>query len=952
MIEFLEQFFREWAQAWREGWRKAKIRAPGIKVGRGFFSNWFLSERERDIRALRELYNQVHDRFYNSLLANEAHVRALIDHVVIDVFDDDLIPASRHLVDAVHQSAQHLLLSELCSLPEVKDEAWPALRLERMADLRRKLQRRNEQLADWEAYVNRACEKTVIFYRSMLAGASEAPEIEAEGLDTTECIFTTRVIDHLSDPVQIVENICWHIFDEGIAKRGIFESVRSRINTNLLYASGIEPWHQYTTTKSIITPKQARGYSAVELVDTYLHDTPFLDVFDAPIDIALPRSARFEHCQIVGGTGHGKTQLLQSMIYNDLTTNRTAPPGMVVIDSQGDLIRTLLRLPEFDRDDPASIADRLILIDPEDVEYPVALNLFAIDHDRIEQYSPADRERVFNGIIDVFDYVFSALLGSELTQKQGVVFRYLARLMLTIPGATIQTLRELMEHSHKYRPYMEKLDGSAKHFFANEFFSPSFSATKKQIQRRLWGILANPIFERMLSHRDNRIDLFEALNDGKIVLINTAKDLLKSEGSSILGKFFIAKTSQAVLERATIPSDQRRPAFIYVDEAQDYFDETMGELLNQARKYNVGLTLAHQNLDQLSPRLRATVAASTSIKFAGGVSSKDARSLADDMRTGDDFIRSMRKHRDRTEFALFIKNHTRSAIRIDLPLGTVNSLASLHDGAFEALIATNRKRYCSTLQEIDEIIGSATVPEPPAKQKAKAPSKPITPPNTANAAEREPPQANDGTGSADTPTLQSKPKEPTFQDTPAQTEPVLRPPKGDAYLAGQGGREHRRLQEAVRKLAQDRGFKATVEYPVDNGAVDVVLEHEKLSVAVEISVTTSADHERANVEKCIKAGFGHVVLLVPDAKRLRSMRDASEKWERFSYETDFRVYSPDEFLAFLDAEAARLSDREDTSHGYRVRVVHKPLSPTEASHRRAQITEALTRSIQNPSRKK
>ena len=92
------------------------------------------------------------------------------------------------------------------------------------------------------------------------------------------------------------------------------------------------------------------------------------------------------------------------------------------------------------------------------------------------------------------------------------------------------------------------------------------------------------------------------MNRGSVILINTAKDLLKQEGCEILGQFFIALISQAVQERASIPEDRRLPTFVYIDEAQDYFDESIEHLLNQARKYKVGLTIAHKNLDQFDQK--------------------------------------------------------------------------------------------------------------------------------------------------------------------------------------------------------------------------------------------------------------------------------------------------------------------------------------------------------------
>src|SRR4051794_41310925 len=105
------------------------------------------------------------------------------------------------------------------------------------------------------------------------------------------------------------------------------------------------------------------------------------------------------------------------------------------------------------------------------------------------------------------------------------------------------------------------------------------------------------------------------MNRGSLILINTAKDLLKQDGCEILGRFFLALIAQATQERAALPEERRRATFLYIDEAQDYFDEGMEQLLNQARKYRVGLILARQNLGQFEPRLQAAVMASTAIKL-------------------------------------------------------------------------------------------------------------------------------------------------------------------------------------------------------------------------------------------------------------------------------------------------------------------------------------------------
>jgi hypothetical protein len=114
-----------------------------------------------------------------------------------------------------------------------------------------------------------------------------------------------------------------------------------------------------------------------------------------------------------------------------------------------------------------------------------------------------------------------------------------------------------------------------------------------------------------------------------------------------------------------------------------------------ARKYKVGLVIAHQNLDQFEPRLRATVMASTSIKLAGGLSAKDASAFARKMYCEPEFLQSMRKYPGHTEFACFVRNVTPTLLRLTVPFGQMEGKPKLSAEAQEALLARNRQRYCS-----------------------------------------------------------------------------------------------------------------------------------------------------------------------------------------------------------------------------------------------------------------
>ena len=900
-----------------------------IRSGRGFFSNWFLTEKERDLRDLEEAYAALHNWFEGSALTAED---ALVDtacRVVADIHNETQTRLNIDLAKALYPPVEALLEAEFFMPPRVDAADWSHLDLTQRASLRKAIDRWRRFQVDWKARFNLGCNKLLRAGTIMLLRAQELP---VRGDSAGALSFETALVDHLDDPALLLENVMSVFYEDEVTRAELFERLRAQLQTNLYRASGAANG-ETLGNRPLVTPTRSKNQSPPYLVDTYLGGTRLADMLEAPLPITVPDAVRFEHTHILGGTGHGKTQLLQYLIAHDLEVEGDMAPSVVVIDSQGDLIRTIIQLAVFDPEAASDMAGRLVLIDPNDIEFPVALNMFAVDQARIETYELADRERVLNSVVDLFEYIFSALLGAELTQKQGVVFKYLARLMMVIPDATVQTLRELMEDGRPFKPHMKKLEGSARRFFETEFFSPGFAATKKQILRRLWGVLATPAFERMFSQPDNRIDMFEAMNTGKIVLINTAKDLLKPEGSSIFGRFFIAKIAQAALERATLPEDERRVTFVYIDEAHDYFDETVEHLFNQARKYRVGLTIAHQNLDQLSSGLRASVMASTSLKFAGGVSARDARALADDMRTDADFIRSMRKRRGQSEFAAYVKNQTPRALRVNVPLGHLESQPQLEPTQQAALIDANRAHYCSPLKEVMAYIDASTAPRSraldevgaaPAKVLDSAP--PSTPPSSPN---------------------EGAPEDAKPVSSPPIAEPTDLPPREDRYVEGLGGQQHKYLQQFVRGLAHDHGFKATVEKPVEDGrgSVDIALEHEALSIAVEVSITTELDQEVHNVDKCFRAGFGWVILLVPERrKRARFHRDIVERLDETRRDR-FRVFGPEDIDGFLIERAAELQSSERTVRGYRVKTVHKPSSPEEAKRRRDMINRTIAKSI-------
>ena len=156
----------------------------------------------------------------------------------------------------------------------------------------------------------------------------------------------------------------------------------------------------------------------------------------------------------------------------------------------------------------------------------------------------------------------------------------------------------------------------------------------------------------------------------------------------------------ATQQRATMDTS-KNPVFLYVDEFGDYAahaDEKITTILRQARKQNVGMIVAHQMLDDLSPKTLSALDANTSIKFAGGVSYKDTRTVAGMLRTEPSFIEEQKKG----SFAVHIKNVTNHAISLEFPFGQLEKEPTMTKDEKEAVIAHIRRKYATHYTEVQQ----------------------------------------------------------------------------------------------------------------------------------------------------------------------------------------------------------------------------------------------------------
>jgi hypothetical protein len=659
-----------------------------------------------------QLYAQAQQR---SITANfpapekfiDAYIDRFLDAIREDLPSYQIYLAMAHIADALYKE-------ENLNNPLPPIAAANSIEEGRYRDQLIAHQRKTADAPHTLEVFNATLGKCYLDFIAALPPIAKATSDEFAKCDEVEPFATFPLIDVLPDAAKLVMPLMLPFFAEDVEQLGLFADIRKQLDRNFHQASGFDypaPSHK------LITPDKHKG-APREIVSAYLANTPFETLFYSPIPFSLIDRQRYEHMHCVGGSGHGKTQLLQRLILDDL--RREQPPALVIVDSQGEMLRKIQQLGLFAPGKPLS--DRLVIIDPEDVEYSPALNMFDLKAARLGGYSQTIKEQIEASTIETFSYVFGAL-AAELTSRQNTTFAFVTRLMLSVPGATIHTLRELFEDSaasieaSPFAEHIRKLDPTSQAYFENQFFTKTYSQTKQQIARRLYSVLQVPAFDRMFAAKTNRLDMFEALQNSSVVLINTSKALLKTDASALFGRYMIARVISAAFERIAIEANKRNPAFLIVDEAAEYFDENLETLLSQARKFDVGVLFAHQHLDQLTPGLRAAVAANTSIKLAGGVSDKDARALASDMRTTPDFITGMAKHSKSTEFACYVRNYTSNAVRLKIPFGRLERAERMTLEQQAQIVAGNRQRYAA---ERDQPRTAATEPGSPPPTTAPA----------------------------------------------------------------------------------------------------------------------------------------------------------------------------------------------------------------------------------------
>lgn len=648
------------------------------------FLRRFTDERARDLSETVELYEEVRTAHVDSVWAHPdavARVNTLIAERVGELVE---LPRSSMLLNVLDRCQQELLALEttIFSFPEIELETG-VLSLKEHVDLRRYLRAKQHFLANDE--------RVGELLMATLAGlfgeiVSVLPNL---GDTPDEAPLTVPVVCLLRDPGDLIARLIATICQRELAEAGLFSTLQQQLYRNVCRVSGVPPDDERPRKPLVEADKS--DLTGAELVEAYLRDTPFVDLLLCPVPFSIPEKTRFEHQWIVAPPGAGKSTLLQYLILRDLERVAANQASIVVMESNRDLIKAIDGLKVFS---PGERLDgKLVVIDAEDIEWPVALNLFDVGIDETQSYSPAELEGFRNAVLSLYDYIFSALLSAEMTSRQNTLFHFTIELLLSIPSATLDTLIDLMQPHGlvKFEQYLSKLDPDARRFFELKFNSKEFDRTKEQVVDRLFAVKRIRTLSRMFAAPKSKFDFFTEMGAAKVILINVPQSLLQEDGVEIVGRFFISMILLAAHKRQLLPKEKRLPCFVYLDECQDFIkrDPKITAILDQARKLNVGLVLAHQRLQQLEPRVLDALYGATAIKFASKVSDAAAHALARDMHTTPEFILDQPRY----HFAAYIRGTTTSALSVGIPATDMNAMPRMTVAEQKFVRGRLRERY-------------------------------------------------------------------------------------------------------------------------------------------------------------------------------------------------------------------------------------------------------------------
>ena len=341
--------------------------------------------------------------------------------------------------------------------------------------------------------------------------------------------------------------------------------------------------------------------------------TPFAitDYRDIRQLFGIKRKNRRGHIYIIGKTGTGKSTLIENMTISDINNGY----GVALIDPHGDMAEEIL-----DYIPKKRIKD-VIYFNPADLDNPIAFN-------PLEKVPKDFQHLVASGIVSTFKKIWSESWGPRLEH----ILRNALLSLLEYPNSTLLDLPKLLTD----KDFRMNIISYVTHPQVREFWFSEFEKYSAWLKSEAVSPILNKIGQFLISiplrnivgQKENTFDIRQAMDEGKILIVNLAKGKIGEDNCSLLGALIVTKIQLAALSRANQPEDKRKPFYLFVDEIHSFITLSFADILSEARKYGLNLVLAHQYIEQLDERIRAAIFGNIGTIISFRIGAEDAKYLA------------------------------------------------------------------------------------------------------------------------------------------------------------------------------------------------------------------------------------------------------------------------------------------------------------------------------------
>ena len=303
-------------------------------------------------------------------------------------------------------------------------------------------------------------------------------------------------------------------------------------------------------------------------------------------EIRITDKDRFRHIYILGQTGTGKSTIMLTQAIDDMDNGR----GFTFIDPHGEAVEFLLR--HF----PKERIDDLIYFDLWNTAYPIGLNPLEVSPDDSDE-----KDVVTNDLVEMFIQMYGHEIFGPRIQDY---FRNACLLLMDQPeGGTIVDIMRLFTDEAFAEAKIRNLKDPVVAAWWNKTYKKMGDREKAEIipfiQAKFWPFTTGVYVRNIIGQSKSAFKMYDAMQQKKIILMNLAKGISGEETSKLIGKIIAMQVKLSALTRAKIEEKDRVPHYLYVDEFQNYVSQSFESIMSEARKYRLGLVVAHQYTDQL-----------------------------------------------------------------------------------------------------------------------------------------------------------------------------------------------------------------------------------------------------------------------------------------------------------------------------------------------------------------